>query len=73
MEREDPIVAEVHRVREVIAERCNFDIHAYFVALREDEKKARIAASLANKRVPQSKLILEDGALPSNTPNLPAL
>lgn len=60
MEREDPIVAEVHRVREVIAERCNFDMHAYFVALREDEKKARLAASLANKRVPASELILED-------------
>jgi hypothetical protein len=31
---EDPIVAEVHRIREQIAEKYNYDVKAYFADLR---------------------------------------
>ena len=32
---EDPIVAEVHRIREELAARFNHDIHAMFADMRE--------------------------------------
>ena len=32
---EDPIVAEVHRIREELAARFNFDIHAMFADMRK--------------------------------------
>jgi hypothetical protein len=35
---EDPIVAEVHRIREKLAAEHNFDIAAYFASLRERQK-----------------------------------
>lgn len=46
---EDPIVAEVHRTREKLAAECNFDIDAYFAAVR------RRQTSLGNRLVPQKK------------------
>ena len=38
MEWVDPIVSEVHRIREVTAASSNYDIRAYFAAIREHEK-----------------------------------
>jgi len=35
---EDPIVAEIHRIREQIAARHNYDLHAICQAMREQEK-----------------------------------
>ena len=35
---EDPIVAEVHRIREELAARFDFDIHAMFADMRERQK-----------------------------------
>ena len=32
---EDPIVAEVHRIREKLAAECHFDITAFFAGLRQ--------------------------------------
>jgi len=31
---EDPVVAEVHRIRETLAAECNFDMTAFFADLR---------------------------------------
>jgi len=51
---EDPIVAEVRRVRKQIAAKFNNDIHAYFDHLREQEglrlaKRERSAAKNTKK------------------------
>ena len=46
---EDPIVAEVHRIREKLAAECNYDIAVFFAGLYE-----RQAAS-GTKLVPQKK------------------
>jgi hypothetical protein len=46
---EDPIVEEVHRTREKLAAKYNFDVKAMFAALRERE------ASLGGRLVPQRK------------------
>jgi hypothetical protein len=46
---EDPIVAEVHRTREMLAAKYNFDIGAFFADLRTRQ------ASLGNRLVPQKK------------------
>ena len=32
---EDPIVAEVHRAREILAAECNYDLHAFFEGVRK--------------------------------------
>ena len=41
---EDPIVAEVHRAREKLAAKYNFDIAAYFADLRK--RQAALGARL---------------------------
>ena len=46
---EDPIVAEVHGIREKLAAECNFDIGAYFAGVRKRQ------ASLGARLVPQKK------------------
>jgi hypothetical protein len=35
---DDPIVAEVRRIREELARQCNFDVAAIFANLRERQK-----------------------------------
>jgi hypothetical protein len=35
---DDPIVAEVRRIREELARQCNFDVAAIFANLREKQK-----------------------------------
>ncbi len=46
---EDPIVAEVHRIREKLAAEHNFDIGAFFADLRKRQ------AALGARLVPQKK------------------
>jgi phage terminase large subunit-like protein len=46
---EDPIVAEVHRTREMLAAKFNFDIDAIFADMRKRQ------ASLGDRLVPQKK------------------
>ena len=46
---EDPIVAEVHRTREKLAAKFNFDIAAFFADLRKRQ------TALGEKLVPQKK------------------
>jgi hypothetical protein len=46
---EDPIVAEVHRTREKLAAECNFDVTAFFAAIRKRQ------TSLGGRLVPQKK------------------
>lgn len=46
---EDPIVAEVHRIREKLAAECNYDVAAFFADLRKHQ------ASLGSRLVPQKK------------------
>ena len=46
---EDPIVAEVHRIREKLAAKYNFDVGAYFADVRKRQ------ASLGDRLVPQKK------------------
>jgi putative N-acetylmannosamine-6-phosphate epimerase len=46
---EDPIVAEVHRIREQMARDCNYDIVAFFAGVRKRQE------SLGSKLVRQKK------------------
>ena len=46
---EDPIVAEVHRIRETLAAQYNFDVAAFFADVR------RRQAALGGRLVPQKK------------------
>ena len=46
---EDPIVAEVHRIREKLAAKYNFDIAAFFADLRKRQ------AALGGRLVPPKK------------------
>ena len=46
---EDPIVAEVHRIREKLAAEYGFDVKAIFADLRKRQ------ASLGERLVPQKK------------------
>lgn len=48
---EDPIVAEVHRVREKLAAEHNFDIGAFFADVRKRQ------AAFGEKLVPQKKQV----------------
>ena len=62
----DPIMAEVRRVKEMLAVRYNYDIHAMFEALRERDKEH------ADRLVTQADLssIVANGSLASPQPNL---
>ena len=46
---EDPIVAEVHRAREKLAADCNYDVEAFFAAVRKRQE------SQGARLVPQKK------------------
>ena len=45
---EDPIVAEVHRIREKLAADCSFDVGAFFADLRK--RQAALGARLVSPR-----------------------
>ena len=46
---EDPIVAEVHRIREQLAAEFNFDVSAFFADIRKRQ------AALGDRLVPQKR------------------
>jgi len=62
---EDPIVAEVWRVRMRLAERFEFDLHAAFADLR---KRQSILGSRLVRR--QKRLPIEKGAAPAEDSGL---
>ena len=35
----DPIVEEIHRIREELAKKSNYDLHVYFERLRKKESE----------------------------------
>lgn len=45
---EDPIVAEIHRIREKLAAESNFDVKVFFAGLRE--RQAASGATLVSPR-----------------------
>lgn len=60
---DDPIVAEVHRAREILAAQSNYDIAAFFAGVRE-----RQAASGAGLKRVEPKAEVEIG---NNEPAIP--
>ena len=60
---EDPIVAEVHRVREKLAAEYNFDVTAFFADLRRRQAALGARLVLATKRAePVYGLESQEGA-----------
>lgn len=51
---EDPIVAEVHRTREKLAAKSNFDIKAFFADLRT--RQTALGARLVRQKTPNRTL-----------------
>jgi hypothetical protein len=47
---EDPIVAEVHRIREKLAAECNYDVGAFFADVRK--RQASLGGRLVRQRRP---------------------
>jgi hypothetical protein len=73
---EDPIVAEVHRIREELAARFDFDVHAMFADMRKRQtalgprlvslaKSAELAAEADRGRDPGSSENGPTGAAPA--------
>lgn len=51
--RQDPIIAELRRVREMHAEQFNFDLHAIYLDLKAQEEQNQFKkVFFAPKRVP---------------------
>ncbi|MFO0792370.1 MAG: hypothetical protein U0805_23160 [Pirellulales bacterium] len=65
---EDPIVAEVHRIREQLAAEHNFDIAAFFadIRLRQKELGSRLVKQ-ANRSDKSNELACEMGASSSGS------
>jgi hypothetical protein len=63
---EDPIVAEVHRIREQLAAQCNFDIRAFFADLRQ--RQAALGATLVPPRKRAEPTAEADRDRPSGPP-----
>ena len=53
---EDPIVAEIHRTREKLAAKFDFDIDAFFVDVRK--RQAELGARLVQPKKQASKPLL---------------
>jgi len=73
---EDPIVAEVHRVREQLAAECNFDLKAFFadLCMRQEslgdrlvrqKKSAESPAEADRRREPASPKSDSSGVAPA--------
>ena len=62
---EDPVVAEVHRVREQMAADCNFDIAAFFADLRK--RQASLGARLVTQKSPNKPLQPTGAAIPATS------
>ena len=59
---EDPIVAEVHRIREKLAAEYNFDIKAFFADLRK--RQTALGARLVHQKQPNQTLQPTGPAIP---------
>lgn len=62
----DPIIAEVHRVREMLAAKYNFDVSAFFADIRK-----RQAALGAQPVSPKKRAASTGGSDGSGNPNGP--
>ena len=57
---QDPIVMEVRKAREAHAAQFNFDLHAIYHALKEQEKQSqRAKTSFAPRRIPPFKMAIK--------------
>jgi len=63
---EDPIVAEVHRIREKLAAECNFDIKAFFAGLRK--RQAALGGRLMHQKKRAEPTAEADRGRPSSSP-----
>lgn len=54
---EDPVVDEVHRTREILAAKFNFDVKAIFVDMRKRQ------TALGSRRVSRNKETEREGAV----------
>lgn len=59
---EDPVVAEVHRVREKMAADCDFDVAAFFADLRK--RQASLGSRLVPQKPPNKPLLPTGAAIP---------
>lgn len=63
---EDPIVAEVHRIREELAARFNYDIHAMFADMRK--RQAGLGSRLVSLTKPAEPTAEADRGRHSDSP-----
>jgi hypothetical protein len=66
---EDPIVAEVHRIREKLAAEHNFDLKAYFADVRE--RQATLGARLVRPQKRPNQSLQPTGPAVAVSDNLP--
>jgi len=64
--REDPIVAEVHRIREMLAAKFNFDIDAIFADMQR--RQAALGDRLVSPRTRAEPTALADRGRQSASP-----
>ena len=62
---EDPIVAEVHRTREKLAAKFNFDIGAFFADVRK--RQASLGSRLVRQKKPAEPAAEADRGRPSGS------
>ena len=62
---EDPIVAEVHRIREMLAAKFNFDIDAIFVDMQQ--RQAILGGRLVSPRMRVEPKAEDDRGRPSGS------
>jgi len=62
---EDPIVAEVHRVREELAAKFNFDVNAIIADIRSRQ------SALGSRLVSPPRKNASDASAPGEAPTLP--
>jgi hypothetical protein len=60
--REDPIVAEVHRTREKLAAKFNFDVKAIFADIRKRQTALGTRLVSPNQRASGKNAIARDSA-----------
>jgi len=68
--RNDPIVAEVHRIRKELAARFNFDTHATFADTRD--RQASLGTRLVSLVDPAKSTVEADHVRPSGSAATPS-
>jgi hypothetical protein len=64
--RRDPIVEEIHRIREAHARKFNYDLHAMFADIRRKQAGRKNLADLKPVK-PALTSVAENGHLPNET------